>query len=126
METKQNFGIKIDLLKLNGAFMRNLTGKTATKRCIIIPVDDNPSIFLGEKGCYLNTVAYEISNQQYGDTHFLKPDLPKEVRDAMTEEERNAQPILGNMRPIKLAQMQVSGNVSMDAPEGQPDDDLPF
>lgn len=32
-----NYGIKIDLLKLKGAFMKNLQGKTATKRCIIIP-----------------------------------------------------------------------------------------
>jgi hypothetical protein len=37
-----NFGIRVDLMKLNGAFMKNLVGKTATKRCIIIPVDDNP------------------------------------------------------------------------------------
>lgn len=44
-----NFGIKIDLLKLKGAFMRNLKGQTATKRCLIIPVDECDGIFLGEK-----------------------------------------------------------------------------
>ena len=33
-----NFGMKIDLLKLKGAFLRNLQGKTSTKRCIIIPL----------------------------------------------------------------------------------------
>lgn len=126
MENKQNFGIKIDLLKLKGAFMRNLTGKTVTKCCIIIPVDDNPNIFLGEKGCYLNSVAYEINNPKHADTHCLMPDLPKEVREQMTEELRNALPIIGNMRPIKPAQMQVNGNMSMDTPEGQVDNDLPF
>ena len=126
METKQNYGIKIDLLKLNNVFLRNFVGKTATKRCIVVPVDDNPSVFLGEKGCYLNAVAYEISNKQYGDSHILKADLPKEVRERMTEEERNALPILGNMRPIKPKQMQVHGSLPMDSPEGQPDDDLPF
>ena len=126
METKQNYAIKIDLLKLRGAFIRNLTGKTSTKRCIIIPVDDNPSLFLVEKECYLNTVAYEISNQQYGDSHILKPDLPTDVHGRMIEDECNAMPILGNMCPIKPAQMQVSGNISADAPEGQLDNDLPF
>lgn len=51
-QNKQNYSIKIDMLKLNGAFMRNMTGRTATKKCIIIPVDDNPSVYLGEKGCF--------------------------------------------------------------------------
>lgn len=126
METKQNYGIRIDLLRLQNAFMRNLTGKTSTKRCIVIPVDDNPSMFLGEKGCYLNAVAYETANRQFGDTHFLKPDMPKEVRDRMTEDERAALPILGNMRPVKPAQMPVTGNISADSTDGQADDDLPF
>jgi len=123
---KNNYNIRIDLLKLNGAFMRNMTGKTATKRCLIIPVDNNPSVFLGEKGCYLNMVAYETESQQYGDTHFVRGDLPKEVRERMTDEQRKAVPILGNMRPIKPQQMQVQGSVNMDAPESQQQDDLPF
>lgn len=125
-EQKQNYSIKIDCLKLKGAFMKNLTGKTATKRCLIIPVDDNECMYLGEKGCYLNVVGYELQNSQYGDTHLLKGDLPKEVRERMTEDERNAIPILGNMRPIKPQQMQVTGSVAMDAPDGQQQDDLPF
>ena len=29
-----NFGIRIDLLKLKGAFLRNIKGKTSTKRCL--------------------------------------------------------------------------------------------
>jgi hypothetical protein len=123
---KNNYNIRIDLLKLNGAFMRNMTGKTATKRCLIIPVDDNPSVFLGEKGCYLNMVAYETDNQQYGDTHFVRGDLPKELRERMTDEQRKTVPILGNMRPIKPQQMQVQGSVNMDAPGDQQQDDLPF
>lgn len=126
MEQRNNYDIRVDLLKLNNAFMRNMTGRTATKRCLIIPVDDNPSIFLGEKGCRLCLTAIESANQQYGDTHFIKGDLPKEVREGMTEEQVKALPILGNMRPIKPKQMQVTGTVSMDAPEGQQQDDLPF
>lgn len=126
MEQKTNYGIRVDLLRLTNAFMKNLTGRTATKKCLIIPVDDNDSIYLGEKGCYLNLTAFEVGNPQYGDTHIIKGELPKDVRERMTEEQRNALPILGNMRPIKPAQMQVTGNINMDAHEGNPQDDLPF
>ena len=121
----QNYGIKVDLQKLQNAFLRNFTGRTATKRCICIPIDDNPSIFLGEKGCYLSMTAVEVSNPQYGDTHFLKPDLPKEVREHMTQEQRDALPIIGNMRPLVKGQP-ISQTVSSEQPETDPQDDLPF
>ena len=121
-----NIGIKVNLQALSGAFLKNLTGRTATKRCLIIPVDDNPSMFIGEKGTYLNMVGVEVKNPQYGDTHLLKGDIPKEVYDRMTEEQRNAQPILGNVRPITPKQQAVTGTINMDAPEGEQNEDLPF
>lgn len=122
-----NFGIKIDLLKLKGAFMRNLKGQTATKRCLIIPVDDCDGIFLGEKGCYLNLTAIEMQNPQFNDTHCIKPDLPKEQREAMTPEEQKAVPIVGGLRAIKVEQQQmtVSGTLGQDAFDVN-EDDLPF
>lgn len=122
-----NYGIKVDLLKLQGACMKNLTGRSGQpKRCIIIPVDDNPSMFLGEKGCYLGLSAFETQGSQYGNSHMVKPDIPKELRDKMTEEEKKAIPVLGNMRPMQGSSMQVQGSVNMDAPEGEQNDDLPF
>ncbi|MBQ8713058.1 MAG: hypothetical protein IJ551_09625 [Prevotella sp.] len=123
-----NYGIKVDLLKLQGAFTRNLKGKTTTKRCIIIPIDENPGMFLGEKGCYLNLSAFETQGNQYGDTHLVKTDLPKEVRERMTEEQRRAVPILGNMRPIAPQQGTVSGTMqAQDFVNEQGEaDDLPF
>jgi hypothetical protein len=119
-----NFGIRIDLLKLKGAFMRNLKGQTATKRCLIIPVDECEGMFLGEKGCYLSLTAIEMQNPQYNETHCVKADVPREQRETMTEEERRSLPILGGMREIKPKapqSMQVQGTL------GQNDiDDLPF
>lgn len=122
----QNFGIKIDLQKLQSAFLRVFKGKTATKRCIVIPIEDNPAIFLGEKGCYLNLTAVGVENSQYKDTHFLRGNIPNEAYQKMTEEQRRAFPILGNMRPIMPKTQQVNGVVDMDAPEGQQNDDIPF
>ena len=50
---------------------------------------------------YLNITAFANDNPQYGDTHMLKPNIPKEVREQMTDEQRRQQPILGNMRPLR-------------------------
>lgn len=123
-----NYGIRVDLLKLQGAFMRNLQGKAATKRCLIIPVDDCDSIFLGEKGCYLNMTAIEMENPQFNDTHCIKGDLPKDKREAMTEEQKRALPILGGMKPLQpkpQPTMLVTGTLGQDA-FAPNDDDLPF
>lgn len=122
-----NYGIKIDLLKLKGAFMRNLQGKSATKKCIIIPVDDCDGMFLGEKGCYLNMTAIEMQNPQYTDTHCIKPDIPKEQREAMTDEQRNAIPIIGGLHAIERQPQQMAVSTTIGAEAFAPDDeDLPF
>ena len=121
-----NYSIKIDLQKLQNAFLRKFTGKTATKTCICIPIEDNPALFLGEKGCYLSLVANAQENSQYGNSHFVRGDIPRELYDQMTDEQRKSFAILGNMKPILPKQQQVSATTSMDTPEDQPQDDLPF
>lgn len=72
--------------------------------------------------------AIELQNPQYNDTHGIKPDIPKEKREAMTEEQRNAIPFIGNLRPIEpkpQATMQVNSSIGVDAFEPN-NDDLPF
>lgn len=119
-----NFGIKIDLLKLKNSFVTNLKGKAATKRCLVIPIDD-AQLFLGEKGIYLNLTGVEMQEVRYDDTHFVKQQLPKDVYQAMTEEERTKQPILGSMRPIASTQRQMEVKTTTDTTQVEPDD-LPF
>lgn len=121
-----NFGIKLDLLKLKGAFMRNLKGQTATKRCLIIPVDECDGIFLSEKGVYLNLTAIEMLNPQFNDTHCIKPDIPKEQREAMTPEEQKAIPILGGLHAIAVQQPQMNVNGTIGQEAFADNDDLPF
>jgi len=122
-----NFSIKHDLLRLKGAFVTNLKGKTGTvKKCLIIPVED-AGLYLGEKGCYLNTTAIELREPKFSDTHCIKPDLAKELRESMSEEERKAVPILGGMHPIEKQQQQMSVTGMIDAVMAVEDEDeLPF
>lgn len=93
-----NYSIKADLLKVKGAFVKDLKGRTgAVKRCLIIPIEDS-GMFLGEKGCYLNMTAIEMREARY-----------------------NSTPILGGMHEIKASPKPIDTSaVVVD------DDDLPF
>ncbi len=127
----ENFAIKIDVQKMQGVFLRNMTSaKTGvTKRIVCIPVDDNPNIYVGEKGIYLNLTANQNRDgqtSQYGDTHYVKADVPKEVYERLTDEQKQQLAILGNMHPIVPRQQQAQGTTNSDAPETEPQDDLPF
>lgn len=121
-----NYGIKLDLLKLKGATVRNIQGRTATKRCLIIPVDECDGMFLGEKGCYLNLTAIEMQNPKFNDTHCIKPDLPREKREAMTDEEQRAIPIVGGLHTIEITQPTMQVNGTMGAEAFASTEDLPF
>ena len=95
-----NFGIKIDLSKLSGASVVELTGRSGVPtKCVVIPVEAN-HIFVGQKGVYLDLCAFEMKNPQYEATHTIKQSLPKAVRDSMTDEQRKALPIVGDLKPL--------------------------
>lgn len=94
-----NYSIKTDLLKLQGAFVTDIKGRTTTKRCLCIPIDES-GLFLGEKGCYLNMTAIEMQNPQFSDTHCIKVSHDREVYERMTDEERAAQPIIGGLHVL--------------------------
>lgn len=117
-----NYNGKIDFKKFKNSALIDLKGKTATKRCICIPVKDN-NLFVGEKGVYFDFILREIAEdkRQYGNTHIICPNIPKEKFEKMTEEEKKAQPILGQIKEYQAAQMQATAEV---APEDN--SDLPF
>lgn len=117
-----NYFIKLNLLKLKGAAVVNITGKTATKKCLVIPIDDS-GLFPGEKGIYADITAWEKREIRGKDTHLLRQNFPREMYDTMTEEERNAMPILGSVRPVAPKEPPATedidtGNIDLD--------DLPF
>lgn len=124
-----NISIKIDLLKLVGV-ETSMKGKSGNPiKGFFIPYESN-HVFVGDKGRYLSLQAFELKNPRPDskDTHMIKIDLKKEVRDAMTEEERNSQPIVGNA--ILWGNKPESQPAPSDIPPDQellPEDDgLPF
>ena len=109
-------------MRVPGASLVNIKGKTSTKECIMIPVEDS-GLYVGEKGVYLNMTAIEYREQKYSDSHFIKMSVEREVYDSMTEEERNAIPIVGGLHPIVPKQMQATSRMDISDAEF---DDLPF
>jgi hypothetical protein len=93
-----NITAKINLRQLKSHVMKMKSKSGENIDCIILPIEQN-HLFKGEKGIYLDLQGYELKERREGqkDTHLVKQNLPKEVYDSMTDEEKNALPILGNM-----------------------------
>ena len=116
-----NFSIKLNFKKFKNAGILTIKGKSGNKKCVCIPLEDNPEIFEGEKGVYLGLTAVTMKEEgKYGDTHFIKGNLPEDIYKAMSQEERRALPIIGQMKPLTKK--------SQPAPEVEveEDEDLPF
>ena len=123
---EKNYAQKQNLLALPGAFVANIQGKTAKKRCLCIPIED-AHLYEGEKGVYLSLNMWATKDSKYGDSHYLTLNLPKEVRDTMTDEQKKSIPILGNVKAIELPPRQIQEAVEIPAPQSADDlDDLPF
>jgi len=99
-------------------------------------------IYEGKKGKYLNLVAWPNKNGsgQYGDTHFVSQDIPKEARDAgvqaqilgnLTLPEDEAAPPRQQQRPAprQNSRPKPPGTIEYPAPQiedGMEDDYIPF
>lgn len=96
-----NYNIKVKLSALQGAFVKELSGSTSTKRCLVIPIAD-AGLFETSKGdVYLDLTAWERRSQSpYGDTHFLKRHLSREEYEKTPEDARRNLPIIGDLRPL--------------------------
>lgn len=118
-----NYGVKLNLAKLQSVGVANIKGKTSTKACVIIPIEEN-HIFVSEKGgVYLDMTAIEMRAERYGQSHVVKLAIPKEVYEKMSDEERKTQEILGALSPLKARSAEVNNNIGT---ESVNEDELPF
>lgn len=125
---KENLRIRINLGALKASGVATLQGKSGSKKCLIIPIEDN-HLYQGTKGVYLDLIGWRNDKLSDGGTHLIKQSLPKEVRDQMDEKARFELPTLGNIAPMNLgvenseASSEFAGATMS---EDQTDDHLPF
>jgi hypothetical protein len=90
-----NLNIKLNLANLK-AVCRFENGESGPVECMIIPLEAN-HLFKGKSGVYLDMTGWELKEKKDERTHLIKQSLPKDVFKAMTEEEKRAMPILGDV-----------------------------
>lgn len=110
-----NFNIEIDLLKLKDAKVADVQGRSQTRRCICIPINNDFGTVtdsyltrdpqsgevqeVRKKGVTLKVVAYELKDPSKGQSHLLKPAVNKETYERLTEEDLRKMPWIGNVKP---------------------------
>jgi hypothetical protein len=126
-----SFTGKINLLRFKNSCIVTVKGKTAEKRGIFIPLDDNHVFVsadenLKPKGAYIDINVWENRMpSKFGETHAIRQAIAKEVRDKMTDAELMAIPYIGGMKPFEITDAsQTVAAPAMQVDEGT--DDLPF
>ena len=109
-----NLNISIDLTKLPGAKVMDVEGKTQTKRCVVIPIDDHVGTvcesYLSQNPdgtpttkyfdeVKLQIVAIEYRQKKHGISHGLKPSFSQQYQERMTEEQMYNTPWIGTVKP---------------------------
>lgn len=120
-----NYNLRIALTKLKGAKVMEIEGRTCTRLCVVIPIDNEEGTvqdsYEGKidgmpttrflEDVQLNLTAFEFKEKKYGQTHGLKAAFSKKRMERMTEEELRSMPFVGNMKPW-------ANQIDDDLPEG--------
>lgn len=115
-----NLNIKLNLQNLN-CVCRFEKGKSGPVECLIIPLEAN-HLFKGTKGVYLDLTAFELKEKKENKTHLVKQQFPKDVFKAMTDEQKKATPILGDVSVWEHTESEPVSDLTP-MPEGS---DLPY
>lgn len=94
----ENFSVKINLAQMNG--VKTITSKKTNEKYVCIPLSDN-YIFEGRKGLYLDLTAYSYDGK-FGESHFLKNRIPKNVYEKMSDEDKRNTKIVGSMSTLEM------------------------
>ena len=88
-----NYGIHFNALKYVNSGVLNIKGRSETKRCLVVPIEDN-HLFESvnedgsPKAVYLDLNAFALREPKYEQTHIVKQSLPKDVRESMNRKLR--------------------------------------
>lgn len=94
----KNFNVKINLALMNG--VKTITSKKDNEKYVCIPLSDN-YIFEGRKGLYLDLTAYSYDGK-FGESHFIKNRIPKDIYEKMSEEDKKNTNIIGSLSPLEM------------------------
>ena len=94
----KNFNVKINLALMNG--VKTITSKKDNEKYVCIPLSDN-YIFEGKKGLYLDLTAYSYDGK-FGESHFLKNRIPKDIYEKMSDEDKKNTTIIGSLSPLEI------------------------
>ena len=102
-------------MKLDGAKVQDVQGKTQTRRCVCVPIDNRVGTVTdayftrgqdtGElrevklKGVLLHLTAFELRVKDKGQSHLIKPSFSRETYERMTDEQVRRVPWIGNVKP---------------------------
>ena len=130
---EENLRVSIDPLKMKCGILSVKSPKTGTvKKCLVFPIDDNDFYNkVGEDGKVTVRMTFDVWKNrevsQFGDTHMVKQSHSKEWNESHSDEDKKAEPILGNGRPIVLKTVeQVNVPAADVVPAENEDDILPF
>lgn len=119
---------KINLMKYVGARKVSIGGHKG----IFIPVELNPTIFVGEKGAYasVRVVEHESTFDDVTYSHFIAASLSKDIREELEakygkDEVKKMTPILGNMSTYTGGSTQTNFEETSEDADDLPSGDLP-
>lgn len=126
-----NYSQKIDIKKLNKAFVMPIKGKSSTVECVCIPLSEFYPGKNGEAYCNIEIIERKNGVGQFGDTHMCKQQLEKASYQALTEEQKKSIPILGSFMPSKFGKIETVvaeevKNTTHTIPPPSVVDDMPF
>lgn len=79
----------------------NMKTSEGEKEFLCIPIEKN-DLYKGQKGVYLNLVAFQASGKDF--THIIKQSFDKSKIDKMSEAEKKELPIFGTLNIISNLQ----------------------
>lgn len=94
----KNFNVKINLALMNN--VKTFTSEKDNEKYVCIPLSKN-YIFEGRKGLYLDLTAYSYDGK-YGESHFLKNRIPKDIYEKMSDEDKKNTTIIGSLSPLEM------------------------
>ena len=110
-----NYNIAIEIGRLPGARTMDIEGKNGTRRCVVIPIDNDRGmctdafekfdhkaggmVWVPLRSAHLNVSALESRDGRFG-SHYIKPAFSKEFFKTIAEEDRKNIPIIGNLKPM--------------------------